>query len=162
MNDNTITIKSGVDIDSKEFKEYYNLVQEQGKNILFLNDLVERNSSLLTSPTIINRDKMYSYKEDDMAFIWQNGKIIGHRMTMLEKKRPVINLGMKIGNHLDMDEVRDVNSIFRYIRVEFYCKHNYNLDELLRLYLEKRTYGFLEYTGELINEPKINVKKREI
>lgn len=161
MNDNIITIKSGVDIDSKEFKDYYNRLKEQGKKFLFLDDMVERKANLLTNPVFIDRNEMYEYKADDMAFIWQDGKIIGHRMSLLEKKRPIVNLSMGTNNHLNMNEVKRVSFHFCYLRMEFYCEYNYNLDDILRSYLEKRTYGFLEYTGELLNEQKINIKKRE-
>ena len=156
---NNITIKSGIDINSQEFIEYYNKIKEIGVHSLLLDYAVSCNSETLKNPLIFDESDYEEYKVDDIAFIRSDGNIIGHMVYMLEKSKPTISLGLSRGNHLDMERVKQLRSNFRFCRAEYYCDKEININDLIVQYLSNRIHQKLEYKGSVPFEPKIHVKK---
>lgn len=158
MINNLILIRSGVDTNSREFKEYYKFLKDNHKKFYYLDFAVENNSPVLSNPPIIIDEEYRDYKVDDISFIWKKNEIIGHQVTTFEKLRPVIPLGMSTGNHLDMDRVRSLRGRHVISQKESFCKNNCDLHNSLLRYYESRKNGKLESMGMIKDEEVI--KKR--
>lgn len=156
---NNITIKSGIDINSQEFIEYYNKIKEIGVHSILLDYAVSCDSQVLKNPLIFDENDYEEYKVDDIAFIRNNGNIIGHMIYVLEKTKPTIPLSLGRGNYLDMERVKQLRSNFRFGRSEYYCEKEIDINNLVIGYLSNRIHGQLDYKGSVPFEPKIHVKK---
>lgn len=156
---NNITIKSGIDINSEEFKKYYEILKQKKINCYYLDLAVSNNSPVLNNPLVFEESEYTEYKVDDISFIISGGEIIGHQVYSLEKSKSVISLGMNIGNHLDMDRVKNMSGRISFGLKEIYCKYNIDINELVINYLSDRIHNKLEYIGTISNESKIHIKK---
>ena len=54
MKDRIVNIKSGVDINSDEFKTYYDYLKSINSKTVFLDMAVKENSQVLSSPIVFN------------------------------------------------------------------------------------------------------------
>lgn len=158
MTDN-ITIKSGIDINSEEFKSYYDSLKDTEKTFYFLDLAVSNDSPVLSDPLVFDEKEYKEYKIDDIAFILSDGNIIGHMIYTLEKKRPTIPLGLGNNNHLDLERVSELSGRISYSRIEYFCKYNIDINNLIVKYLSNRIRGSLEYKGFVPIESKVHIKK---
>lgn len=156
---NNITIKSGIDINSEEFIEYYNKLKELRVHCPLLNYAVSCDSEVLKNPLVFDESEYDEYKIDDIAFIRNDGNIIGHMVYMLEKTKPTVSLSLGSGNHLDMERVKQLRSNFRFCKSEYYCDKEIDINDLIVKYLSNRTHQKLDYKGSVPFEPKIHIKK---
>lgn len=156
---NRIIIKSGIDINSVEFKKYYMELKERKVWCYYLDLAVSNNSPLLINPIAFEEKEYGDYKIDDISFVISGDEIIGHQVYLLEKIKPVIPLGIETGNHLDMDRVKNLPARLVFGQKESFCKYNIDINNQLIEYLSNRVHGKLEYKGIVNIENKVNIKK---
>lgn len=156
---NNITIKSGIDINSEEFINYYNKLKSLGIRSPMLDFAVSCDSEVLKKPLVFDEKDYDDYKIDDISFIRSDGNIIGHMVYTLEKTKPTISLSLGLGNHLDMERVKQLRSNFRFYRTEYFCDKEIKINDLIVKYLSNRTHRGLEYKGSVPFEHKIHIKK---
>lgn len=156
---NDITIRSGIDINSEEFINYHKYLKENNIRCFFLDSAVNNNSPVLTAPLLFDEKDYSDYKIDDISFIVNDNKIIGHMVYSLLKTRPTIPLGMGSKNHLDLEQVKRLNGRISFNKLEYFCNYNINIDDLIVYYLSDRIRGKLEYKGSLSIENKVHIKK---
>lgn len=158
MKDKIIVVKSGIDKESEEFKEYYVKLKVEGFNTIFLDDILKRGEKLLLTPLVFNGDDYAEYYVDDVSFIWCEDRIIGHQIATIEKKRSVINLGHNNGNHLDPKYMANPGSIKKISRLDYYCELNEFKNEVFP-YFEARINGKLESEIVIPYEKQIKIQK---
>lgn len=156
---NNITIKSGIDIDSNEFKNYLELLKKEGIKSYFLDLALSNNSEILTNPFVFDEKEYQEYKIDDISFIISDDNIIGHMVYTLEKVRPVIPLSLGTRYHLDLERVKQIPGRISFNKLEYFCKYNININDIIIKYLSARVRSNLEYKGNISIENKINIKK---
>lgn len=156
---NNITIKSGIDVKDKKFKIYYNLLKNDGIKSFYLDLALKSNSPVLSDPIIFEEKEYHDYTVDDIAFILDENEIIGHMVYKMSKTRPAISLSMGSKNHLDMERVRQVSGQICFNKLEYFCKYNIPINNLIVEYLSNRIHGNLEYKGIVSIERKIHIKK---
>lgn len=156
---NNMIIKSGIDINEEVFKTYYNQLKENNVESYYLDLAVGKNSPVLSNPIIFDEKEYSDYSVDDIAFIIEQNEIIGHMVYNMTKKRPVIPLSMGSRNHLDMERVKQLSGQLCFNKLEYFCKFNININNLIVEYLSNRIHGNLEYKGSIPLENKIHIKK---
>ncbi len=156
---NNITIKSGIDINSNEFKDYLEILKSEGIKCYFLDLALSNNSPVLTNPFVFEEKEYKDYRIDDISFIIDKGDIIGHMVYTLEKVRPTIPLSLGSRNHLDLERVKQISGRISFNKIEYFCKYNINIKDIIVNYLSARIHGNLEYTGIIAIENKIHIKK---
>lgn len=156
MKDKVINIKSGIDISSLEFKNYYEHLKASDFKTIFLDMAVNDNSKVLSSPMAFNEKDYRQINVDDMAFIWMDNKIIGHVMINIKKDRFVVPLSAGTGNHLDKS-LLEKDGGMTFIKVEQVLTENLDINDLLYLYMMDRIHGKMEKTG-IVEYEKILTK----
>lgn len=146
MKDKVINIKSGVDISSNEFKNYYAHLKDIDSKTIFLDMAVSGNSKVLSSPVAFEEKDYRQINVDDMVFIWLDNKIIGHVMINIKKDRFVVPLSAGIGNHLDKSLLEKEGGM-SFIKMEQVLTENIDINDLLYLYIKDRIHGKMEKTG---------------
>lgn len=146
MKEKVINIKSGVDIDSIEFKNYYAHIKDIGSKTIFLDMAVSDNSKVLSSPVAFDEKDYRQINVDDMAFIWEDNKIIGHVMINIKKDRFVVPLSAGTTNHLDKS-LLEKDGGMTFIKLEQILTENIDINNLLYLYMMDRVHGKMEKTG---------------
>ncbi len=146
MKDKIINIKSGVDINSDEFKNYYAYLKDTGYKTIFLDMAVSDDSKVLSSPVEFNEKDYREINVDDIAFIWLDNKIVGHVMTNIKKNRFVVPLSSGIGNHLDKS-LLEKDGGMSFIKMEQVLIESIDINNLLYLYMMDRTHGKMEKAG---------------
>ena len=122
MKDKIIVIKSGINLEQPEFKEYYEKLKQIGFRTDFLDLSIKTKPELLTNPIVFDDSKYEEYKIDDVSFLWLNGKIIGHQFLRMTKIRSKIQLGHNIGNYLDKEYLKSPGYRKKVLRIEYYCE----------------------------------------
>ena len=158
MKDKFITVKSGIDVESETFKEYYLKLKIDKVNTSFLDMVLDKGQKVISSPLVFNGDDYEEYHVDDIAFIWLEDRIIGHQITTMEKKRSVINLVHNIGNHLDPEYIANPGSSRKFSRLDYYCELGDIRTEIFS-YFEDRTRGKLESEIVIPYEKQIKIQK---
>lgn len=156
---NNLTIRSGININSDEYKEYLEFLKEEKINASYLDWATSINSPVLTEPLVFDESSYDEYKIDDISFIIENGNVIGHMVYSLEKKKTTIHLSMGSSNHLDMERIKQMSSRITFNRTEYFCKYNIDINNIIFEYLSSRIHGKLEYKGTISLENKIRIKK---
>lgn len=156
MKDKVINIKSGVDIGSESFKRYYVHLKDNDFKTIFLDMAVNDNSKILSSPVMFDEKDYRQINVDDMAFIWMDNKIIGHVMINIKKDRFVVPLSAGSGNHLDKS-LLEKDGGMTFIKVEQVLTENFDIGDLLYLYMTDRIHGKMEKTG-IVEYEKILTK----
>lgn len=141
-----VTIKSGVDINSKEFKEYYERVKNLTFKNTFLNIAVKENSKVLISPIAFNGKDYKEINIDDMSFVWLEDKIIGHTLYNIKKIKFSIPITRNSKNYLD-ERLFDIDGRFCFSKMEQFMIEDIELDDLLYSYLKDRINGKMEKAG---------------
>lgn len=141
-----VSIKSGVDINSKEFKEYYEHVKNLTFKNKFLNIAVKENSKVLTSPIVFNGKDYKEINIDDMSFVWFEDRIIGHTLYNIKKIKFSIPITRNSKNYLD-ERLFDIDGRFCFSKIEQFLVEDIELDDLLYSYLKDRINGKTEKTG---------------
>lgn len=156
---NNITIKSGIDIDSAEFKAYYEGLKKCEIKSPLLDFAISDNSEVLNNPMVFEEKDYDDYKVDDISFIINDEGIIGHMIYSLQKIRPTIPLSIGEGNHMDLERVSQIPGRICFNKLEYFCKYNININNLIVEYLSARIRGKLDYKGNVSIENKIHIKK---
>lgn len=156
---NEITIKSGIDINDAQFQEYYAGLKKENINCHFLEFAINNNSKVLSEPVVFDEKEFSDYQVDDISFIIEEGKIVGHMYYFLQKKPPVIPLSLGDGNHLDLKRVKELSSRIIFTKLEYFFEYDIDIKNLIVKYLSNRIHGNLEYKGNIEIENKIHIKK---
>lgn len=160
MKDKIIVIKSGINLEQPEFKEYYEKLKQIGFRTDFLDLSIKTKPELLTNPIVFDDSKYEEYKIDDVSFLWLNGKIIGHQFLRMTKIRSKIQLGHNIGNYLDKEYLKSPGYRKKVLRVEYYCELE-NVELPIYKYFQDRTNGKLESEVVIPYEKQITIKKTQ-
>lgn len=158
MKDKIVTIKSGIDPEQPEFKEYYQNLKKLGVQTYFLDGAVDKKSDLLTHPIAFNGDEYSGYDVDDVSFIWYEQRIIGHQVLNMTKTKNSISLGHNLGNHLEQNYLNNPGYRKRVSRLEYYCEFE-NIRLQVLQYCEDRTNGKLESEFVISYEKQITIQK---
>ena len=158
MKDKFITVKSGIDVESETFKEYYLKLKIDKVNTSFLDMVLDKGQKVISSQVVFNGDDYTEYYVEDVSFIWCEDRIIGHQIATMEKKRNAINLGHNRGNHLDPRYMANPGSSKRMSRLDYYCEIS-NLKTEVFAYFEARTSGKLESEIVIPYEKQIKIQK---
>lgn len=156
---NNIIIKSGIDVNQEEFKIYYNNLKKDHVQSSFLDLAVETNSQVLSNPIVFEEKDYNDYTVDDIAFIINENEIIGHMVYTLIKKKPTIPLNLGNKKHLDLEQAAQIPAKLCFNKVEYFCKFNIDINNLIVKYLTNRIHSNLEYKGSISHESKIHIKK---
>lgn len=156
---NNITIKSGIDINSDEFKNYLELLKKEKINSCFLDLALSNNTEVLTKPFVFDEKEYKEYKIDDISFIIYDDNIIGHMVYTLQKERPVIPLSLGTRYHLDLERAKQIPGRLSFNKLDYFCKYNININDNIINYLSTRIHSNLEYKGNISIENKIHIKK---
>lgn len=156
MKDKIIVIRSGIDKESEEFREYYAKLKSEGFNTAFLDSILKNGEKLLLTPLVFNSDDYEEYYVDDVSFIWSEGRIVGHQIATMEKKRNAVNLGHNRGNQLDPGYVSNPGTSKRMSRLDYYCEFD-DLKSHIFTYFTDRTNGKLESEIVIPYEKQIKI-----
>lgn len=158
MENKIIKIKSGVDIESKEFQDYYKLVNECERKNIFLDMAVEQRSQVLINPVVFNENDYQEINIDDISFIWIDNRIIGHTMYNVKKERFSMPLSQNAGNHLDK-RLLDINGSLSFSKIEQCLLENIDIKDLLYQYIKGRINGQMEKVGIIEYEKSFKKQK---
>lgn len=156
---NNITIKSGIDINKEEFKLYYNELKEMGVKGYYLDLAIDSNSQVLSNPIVFEEQDYNDYSVDDIGFIIKGNEIIGHMVYTLTKEQSTIPLSLGNKKHLDLERASQLSGKICFNKLEYFCKFNIDINDLIVQYLHNRIHGNLEYKGSISREDKIHIKK---
>lgn len=151
MKDRIVNIKSGVDINSDEFKTYYDYLKSINSKTVFLDMAVKENSQVLSSPIVFNEKDYCQVNVDDISFIWMDDRIIGHTMINVKKLRFVVPLSAGSVNHIDENLLEKQGSM-SFSKIEQVLIEDIDVSQLLYLYITDRIHGKLEKTGTIAYE----------
>ncbi len=146
MKDKIVDIKSGIDINSNEFKTYYAYLKSINYKATFLDMAVNSNSKVLSSPVAFDEKNYEQINLDDMSFVWMDNKVIGHTMINIKKNRFVVPLSSGSKNHVDKSLLEKQGGV-SFSKIEQVLIEDINIDDLLYLYMIDRTHGKMEKTG---------------
>ena len=151
MKDRIVNIKSGVDINSDEFKTYYDYLKSINSKTVFLDMAVKDNSQVLSSPIVFNEKDYCQVNVDDISFIWMDDRIICHTMINVKKLRFVVPLSAGSVNHIDENLLKKQGSM-SFSKIEQVLIEDIDVSQLLYLYITDRINGKLEKTGIIAYE----------
>lgn len=149
-----IKIKSGIDINSDQFKNYYNYLKENKIKSLFLDMAIEINSEVLSNPFCFEEKDYSEFKVDDISFVWLDDKIIGHTLTTIKKDRFSIPTSSGRFNHLDKD-IFNIDGKLSYSKLEQNLLYGVDIEESMNRYLNSRVHGKMEEIGAIEYEKTI-------
>lgn len=149
-----IKIKSGVDINSDQFKNYYNNIKGNKLKSLFLDIAVEGDLDVLSNPICFEEKDYSEFKVDDISFIWVDDKIIGHTLTTIKKDRFSIPTSSGRFNHLDKD-IFNIDGKLSYSKLEQNLLYGVDIEESMNRYLHSRVHGKMEEIGVINYEKTI-------
>lgn len=149
-----IKIKSGIDINGDQFKNYYNYLKENKIKSLFLDMAIEINSEVLSNPICFEEKDYSEFKVDDISFVWLDDKIIGHNLTTIKKDRFSIPTSSGNFNHLDKD-IFNVDGKLSYSKLEQNLLYDVDIEESMNRYLHSRIHGKMEEIGAIEYEKTI-------
>ena len=158
MKDKIITIKSGIDLEQPEFKEYYQKIKQLGVQTCFLDLAINQSSEVLSNPIVLNGDDFDEFDIDDISFLWLDGKIIGHQFLSISKFRSSIQLGHNKGNHLDPKYMQNPGHRRKISRIEYYCELE-GVQIPISEYCKDRTSGKLESEVVIPYEKQITIQR---
>ena len=157
MKDKIIVMKAGIDLNSLEFKEYYQRLKQLGVRTFYLDNAMTRSQEVLTTPIIFNDDEYNEYKIDDIAFLWIDEKIIGHQVLEMTKMVGKVHLGHNFGDHLDKEYIKKPGYRRKVSSLEYYC--DIKIDVPVYQYYKARTSGKLESEFAIPYEKQNKIKK---
>lgn len=146
MKNKIIIIKSGINIDSNEFKNYYDYIKSKNSKASFLDTAVEDDSKILSSPVTFEEKDYCEINVDDISFIWMDNKIIGHTMINIKKNKFVVPLSSGTKNHVDKNLLEKQGPI-SFNKVEQVLIEDIDVDSVLYSYMMDRIHGKMEKTG---------------
>lgn len=156
MKSKVIEIKSGIDINSNEFKTYYGYLKSINSKSIFLDMAVNSNSKVLSSPIVFDEKDYKEVNVDDMAFIWMDGEIIGHLMINIKKDKFVVPLSAGHGNNLDQS-LLEKDGNMSYTKFEQILTENVDINDLIYTYMIDRAHGKIAKSG-IVKYEKILTK----
>lgn len=158
MKNKIVKIKTGVDIESAEFKEYYKSINTLTHNNIFLNMAVKENSKVLSNPLLFYEKDYQEINIDDISFIWVDNSIVGHTMYNVKKKRFSIPLSQKTGDYLDK-RLFDINGTITFSKIEQCLLENIDVKDLYYKYIKDRINGQTEKIGTIEYEKNFTKQK---
>lgn len=158
MIDKIVKIKSGVDINSPQFKKYYMMLKQKNKNSNFLDFALEQNSKVLSDPICFEESEYIDFNVDDLSFIWYENEIIGHTLTNIKKTRFSIPTSSGTKNHLD-EKIKEKDGIKSYSKIEQVVLDDFCSGIVMDSYLYNRIHGKMEGIGSLKYEKTIKKQK---
>lgn len=158
MTDKTIIIKSGIDIESEEFKQYYQKLKEEGKTCGYLENALNDKSPVLIKPFAFKDSEYAEYSIDDISFFWLDSEIIGHQVITMQKVKGVIYLKDSRKKDHIQQQVRNPKYRKKISRLEFVGDKEL-ADSAFYQYYHDRIDGKLESEMVIQYEKQNTIKK---